>query len=181
MSNIIDASGRFAGLDRVNSKRDVRHQKLVNEVKGSRHSHEDRVRMATNLGVLAKRLSPNDPRKGARRMFEKLGVDWKSKWDKRHRLLLYPDEPVGKEDLESRGATFIRLAEAAGELLAVGRSDALVEKQKEWAIRFLLSGTRWMDELPEESPALATGRELLEDALDRIDRNIGATTRLQEL
>ena len=147
-----------------------------------RLARKDRARMARNLGVLAKRLSPDRPLESARQMFEKLGGEWQAKWRKRRRLLLLPDETLNEDDVvESGGATFIRLAKAAGELLAAGSGEPLVEKSRLAALRDLLQGTMFLEELPPESAYMATGRELLADALDRIAQNIDQKTQLREL
>ena len=180
MSNVIDASEHF--LDR-SSTVTKRIESLERELKSlPRLAPKDRARMAQNLGVLAVRLSPEAPLKGARMMFEKLGGEWQAKWRKRRRLLLLPDEILNEDDVvESGPPTFVRLAKAGGELLAAGSSDALVDRQRLDALRELIKGTSFGKDPSPESASLATGRELLTDALDRIARSIDQKTSILEL
>ena len=83
--------------------------------------------------------------------------------------------------IESGGATFLALAKAAGELLAGDRNAVLVEQSRLRALLALLHGTSFGPALPPMSATLASGRELLTAALERVAETVCGQTDLQDL
>lgn len=183
MNQVINAAARFRAQYPQTTPASGQLEALEARLRGlSRMQLADRVRMATNLGNLAARVTPDRPQDGARRMFRRLGGAWEAKWKKRRRLLLLPGEARHEDEVpESGSATFLALARMAGELLADGQEEPLVERSRLAALRSLLLGTSFGPALPPVSATLASGGELLTDALNRIAGTIGQETQLLEL
>ncbi|AWJ87761.1 hypothetical protein TSH58p_30070 (plasmid) [Azospirillum sp. TSH58] len=165
MTTVIDAADQFRphapqGADRILRKADDLRRT-------TRVALADRPILAENLGRLAARISPADPRDGARRMF---GGPDAAKWAKRKRLVRLPGESAGNPgdhgSYEGAGAAYVTLAKAAGALLA-GRADA-GERAERDALRELMLGTSW---LPTFAPT-SSGERTVADLLARLSAQL---------
>ena len=93
---------------------------IIERLKGnSRLSLNDKKIFVLNLGQLASRINKNKPLNGAKQIVDQSGQD--SIWQKRKRFFRLPGEDTPDNGVDgeyaSNPATFIALAQAAGELL----------------------------------------------------------------
>ncbi len=177
MSEVIDARALFAGA-RSGAGEDPIAAKLKSL---ARLPPAERTIMTANLGRLAVRISPENPKSGARSIFKELGGDWEALWKKRKRFLVLPGEQPAADAIGSSGATFVVLAEAAGSILAAGQGGDLIKRSRREAVRDLVSGTQWAPLVPSISDTMATGGELLAEGLNRLAVRARESTSIQDL
>lgn len=177
MSKVIDARALFAGA-RSGAGEDPIAAKLKSL---ARLPPAERTIMTANLGRLAERISPENPKSGAKSIFKELGGDWEALWKKRKRFLVLPGELPAADAIGSSGATFVGLAEAAGTILGAGQSGDLIKSRRREAVRDLVSGTQWAPLVPSISDTMATGGELLAEGLNRLAVRAREDTSIQDL
>ena len=149
----------------------------------SRLSPADKPVLAANLGLLAERVNPQDPLDGARQLAERAGIE--GVWVKRKRYFRLPGElaPPAEKDgaYASGGATFLKLAEAAGAILAPPGNPQLTEIETSSAVRTLVHGSSflpvWMPSEPGDRPA----KGLLDEYAARIAAKVAKETNLADL
>jgi len=183
MRNVIDARDRFRRfLDRQGA--DHARASLYSTLQGITHvPHDDRAIMASRMGDIASRLSPDHPLDGAKRLFEKA---WGGeKWQKRKRLIQLADEAHssagGYGAYEASGATWAALAKAAAALLNPHAEGAALEREQERLLRRLLLGTSLLPQhftLPSEARQTA---DLIADLAGMLAQRIRKETNLQDL
>ena len=111
---------------------------IIERLKGnSRLSLNDKKRFVLNLGQLASRINKNKPLNGAKQIVDQSGQD--SIWQKRKRFFRLPGEDTPDNGIDgeyaSNPATFIALAEAAGELLCKSTKTETIEREKQAAVK----------------------------------------------
>lgn len=124
--------------------------------------------LAQNLGLMAKRLDPDDPKGAARRMFERaLGKTSREAWSKRKRLVRLPGEEAPRfdrhGDYEAGGRNYVKLAEAYAEIRSPSSKD-----ERDHAIRFLTRGTSFnpvRDSYPNDQEGVDRAIEELRNRL----------------
>jgi hypothetical protein len=129
-------------------------------------------------------VDADDPKVGMRRIVEKAG--WEdSLWAKRKRFFRLPGEasPATEShgDYASNPATFLRLAHAAGDLLAPTGREETVARERERAVRALLHGTSFLPTFVPTSSQERTAKDLLDDYAARVGAAVSTRTRIAEL
>ena len=143
----------------------------------------DKPSFACNLGVLAARLSPQDPLEGVRRIIAQSGQ--RGVWEKRRRYFRLPDEDASDPNSEGAYASnpqaFLRLAEAAGALLCASRDAAILERERERAIKVLATGTSFLPTFVPSSSADQSAKELLDEYASVLSEAVKSRTQLTKL
>ena len=180
-TNIIDGRDRFRSRNSRQSDAAAALEKRIAAT--ARVPDADKVVFAQNLGKLAHRVDTAVPLRGARLVVEQAGLD--SIWDKRKRFIRLPGEaappPIAGGDYGSSGATFVRLARAAGRLLAASQRPESIEVECGMAVRSLAIGTTF---LPTYTPLTGPDRsakDLLDDYASVVSQAISERTRLEDL
>lgn len=149
----------------------------------ARLSAADKPHFAVNLGKLAARVHPDDPLIGAREIAINSGID--GVWAKRKRYFRLPGEGAPKSindgDYASSGATFLKLAETAADLIAPPSNPELIEAEMSRAVRMLATGTSFLPIWRPSEPGERTAQGLLDEFAARLRERIKKETRLVEL
>lgn len=149
-----------------------------------RLSETDKPIFAKNLGLMAARLSPNDPLDGARRIVLQSGNEglWPTKRKKYFRL---PGEDAtfrGKHgEYASNPSQFKRLAEAAGELLCQSNKAEIIEQWRKNHVKALVHGSSFMPTFVPTSIADQSAKSLLDEYASVLSLAICNRTKIRDL
>lgn len=134
----------------------------------SRTLESDRLIMARKIGEIACELDPDNPLRAIRKLFEQ--IEWQSKWDKRKRLVLLPDDDKPAAQLQASGDTWRRLINAAADA-STSKSclDGDRAARTDRMFRRVLAGTSFLPIAPELK---GTGQTLAEDFLPALIHSV---------
>ncbi|RYH00371.1 MAG: hypothetical protein EON58_00395 [Alphaproteobacteria bacterium] len=180
--NIIDSRERFKERSQANSS--GREDKLESVIlAGSRLSNSDKSKFAENLGKLAARVDPANPRLGAQKMVSISGLE--GVWEKRKRFFRLPGEdapnPTKDGEYGSRPRTFVRLAQAAGTVLAGSTREELLIAERRRAVRALADGSSFLPTFAPSDPGDRTAKSLLDHFSSSLCTAIAERTRITDL
>jgi hypothetical protein len=170
---------------RQSQARQNAYQELYESLgKSRRLKASDKPIFAKNLGALAAKLCPENPRKGAKDIVKHAGYEslWPTKRKKFFRLPGEEAPPAGKDgDYASNPIQFRKLAESAGELLCKGNSPEAIEYEKEKAIKRLAEGSDFMPSFIPAGKAGQSAKDLLEEYASTLCAAIKSRTKISEL
>ena len=157
---------------------------IIERLKGqSRLSPADKKVFVVNLGLLATRLDEAKPLNGAKQIVEHSNQE--GIWEKRKRFFRLPGEntPDNGADGEyaSNPAAFISLAEAAGELLCKSTKPETIEREKQAAIKALVTSSSHMPTYVPSNSADISAKALLDDYEQALSDAIESRTKITEL
>lgn len=182
-NNVIDGRRRFADLKTRRGNIQSRESLEQRIMRTARVPHEDKPIMAKNLGHLAARLDPQNPLNGAKAIFSRAELD--ALWEKRKRFIRLPNEecplPTQGGEYGSSGATFARLALAAGDLLAPSRSDQTLASERARAIRILAQSTSLNPAQFVLKETDQSAKSLIDDYAEVLAEVIAKRTRISDL
>jgi len=157
---------------------------IIERLKGnSRLSLNDKKRFVLNLGQLASRINKNKPLNGAKQIVDQSGQD--SIWQKRKRFFRLPGEDTPDNGIDgeyaSNPATFIALAEAAGELLCKSTKIETIEREKQAAVKALIIGSSYSPTFVPSNNADISAVALLDEYAQVLAEAIESRTNITEL
>ena len=144
----------------------------------------DKPIFARNLGALAALVSPDDPLEGARRIVMHSGKEslWPTKRKKFFRLPGEPAPPAGKDgDYASSPVDFMKLSEAAGELLCKSNRPESRDESKKRAVKNLVSGSSFMPSFIATDISSQSAKSLLDDYAAVLSKAVKGGTKITEL
>lgn len=157
---------------------------IIERLKGqSRLFPADKKVFAINLGLLAARLDEAKPLNGAKQIVKhsnKVGI-----WEKRKRFFRLPGEEAANNGVDGEYASnpvaFISLAEAAGELLCKSTKPEIIERERQAAIKALVTGSSHMPTYVPSNSADISAKALLDDYAQALSEAIETRTKITEL
>jgi hypothetical protein len=157
---------------------------IIERLKGqSRLSPADKKVFAVNLGLLSARLDEAKPLNGAKQIVEHSNQEGILK--KRKRFFRFPgeDTPDNAKEGEygSNPATFISLAKAAGELLCKSTKPETIERERQAAIKALITGSTHMPTYVPSNSADISAKGLLDDYAQALSEAIESRTKITDL
>lgn len=149
----------------------------------SRLSPADKKVFAVNLGLLAARLDEAKPLNGAKQIVKhsnQVGI-----WEKRKRFFRLPGEDASNNGVDgeyaSNPAAFISLAKAAGELLCKSTKPETIERERQAAIKALVTSSSHMPTYVPSNSADISAKALLDDYAQALSEAIENRTKITEL
>jgi hypothetical protein len=149
----------------------------------SRLSAKDKRRFAMNLGKLAARVDPDKPLRGAKQIIKRSkqkGIE-----EKRKRYFRFPNEDAPDTgrggEYASNPATFVALAEAAGEELSNSPNQKIIDRHRKDAFKSLLRGSSFMPEFVPSNASDMDAKQVLEEYVAVLARAIEQRTKIQDL
>ena len=149
----------------------------------SRLSAKDKRRFAMNLGKLAARVEPDKPLRGAQQIIKRSkqeGIE-----EKRKRYFRFPNEDAPDTDrggeYASNPATFVALAEAAGEELSNSPDQKIIDRHRKDAFKSLLLGSSFMPEFVPSNASDMDAKQVLEEYALALASAIEKRTKIQDL
>jgi len=170
--------------DNKNNPRTNSQDGMIERLKGqSRLSPADKKVFAVNLGLLAARIDEARPLNGAKQIVEHSNQD--GIWEKRKRYFRLPGEDTPSNGVDgeyaSNPAAFISLAEAAGELLCKSTKSESIERERQAAIKALVTGSSHMPTYVPSNSADISAKALLDDYAQALSEAIETRTKITEL
>lgn len=146
----------------------------------TRTRREDQVVLARKMGEVAARLEPSAPRRAARQIMREAFGDKGSKRTGRLFLIGDDDAPA---TLESSGATWHTLIEAAARLLAMksGLEGEKADSEASGQAVRIVRGTSFLPARPNSGPQQTVLFELLGQVSSEIAQQLRSRTRIMEL
>ncbi len=149
----------------------------------SRLSPADKKVFAVNLGLLAARIDEARPLNGAKQIVEHSNQD--GIWEKRKRYFRLPGEDTPSNGVDgeyaSNPAAFISLAEAAGEVLCKSTKPETIERERQAAIKALVTSSSHMPTYVPSNSADISAKALLDDYAQALSEAIETRTKITEL
>ena len=149
----------------------------------SRLSAKDKRRFAMNLGKLAARVDSDKPLRGAQQIIKRSkqeGIE-----EKRKRYFRFPNEDAPDTgrggEYASNPATFVALAEAAGEELSNSPNQKIIDRHRKDAFKSLLRGSSFMPEFVPSNASDMDAKQVLEEYVAVLARAIEQRTKIQDL
>ena len=149
----------------------------------SRLSAKDKRRFAMNLGKLAARVDPDKPLRGAQQIIKRSkqeGIE-----EKRKRYFRFPNEDAPDTgrggEYASNPATFVALAEAAGEELSKSPNQKIIDRHRKDAFKSLLRGSSFMPEFIPSNASDMDAKQVLEEYASTLATAIEQRTKIQDL
>ena len=157
---------------------------IIERLKGnSRLSLNDKKRFVLNLGQLASRINKNKPLNGAKQIVGQSGQD--GIWQKRKRFFRLPGEDTPDNGVDgeyaSNPATFIALAQAAGELLCKSTKPEAIERERLAAVKSLITGSSYSPTFVPSNSADISAVALLDEYAQVLAEAIESRTNITEL
>jgi len=170
--------------DNKNNPRTNSQDGMIERLKRqSRLSPADKKVFAVNLGLLAARIDEARPLNGAKQIVEHSNQD--GIWEKRKRYFRLPGEDTPSNGVDgeyaSNPAAFISLAEAAGELLCKSTKSESIERERQAAIKALVTGSSHMPTYVPSNSADISAKALLDDYAQALSEAIETRTKITEL
>lgn len=146
----------------------------------TRTRREDQVVLARKMGEVAARLEPSAPRRAARQIMREAFGDKGSKRTGRLFLMGDDDAPA---TLESSGATWHTLIDAAARLLAMksGLEGEKADSEASGQAVRIVRGTSFLPARPSSGPQQTALFELLGQVSSEIAQQLRSRTRIMEL
>ena len=174
-------------MQKQDNRMDTRPSQLdgiIERLKGqSRLSSADKKVFAVNLGLLAARIDEAKPLNGAKQIVDHCNQE--GIWQKRKRFFRLPGEDTPNNraagEYASNPATFISLAEAAGELLCKSTKQKTIERERQAAIKALITDSTHMPTYVPSNSADISAKGLLDDYAQALSEAIASRTKITEL
>jgi hypothetical protein len=170
--------------DNKNNPRPSLQDGIIERLKGqSRLSPADKKVFVINLGKLAARIDEAKPLNGAKKIVDHLKQE--GIWQKRKRFFRLPGEETpdnGSEgEYASNPVVFIALAEAAGELLCNSAKKENIEREKQAAVKTMITGSSYAPKHTPLNAAEISAKALLDEYAEALAEAIQSRTKITDL
>ena len=132
---------------------------------------------------MASRINKNKPLNGAKQIVDQSGQE--GIWQKRKRFFRLPGEDTPDNGIDgeyaSNPATFIALAQAAGELLCKSTKPEAIERERQAAVKSLITGSSYSPTFVPSNSADISAVALLDEYAQVLAEAIESRTNITEL
>jgi len=145
-----------------------------------RASQADKATLSRNLGALAEKINPTDPRAAMKQIIALSGLRGTVQ-EKPKRYFQFDGDKEPKEGFAAEGLKYTRLAEAAGELTCTIKRSDYKEKARFEAIQKLAEGTSFTPVAQNNFPENDALKAIIEEYSTRVAQAIAERSDLQNL